>query len=69
VSRQLCSGVMALSNVQLHHYYRGIRSAAKVKEMILNGASRVGASGTKSIVAEWGQSTNSEESSAGTGGY
>ncbi|UZJ56959.1 hypothetical protein CBS101457_006279 [Exobasidium rhododendri] len=42
----------------------GIRSADKVKEMVLNGASRVGASGTKAIVAEWGTSSAANVSSS-----
>lgn len=43
----------------------GIRSAEKVKEMLLNGASRVGASGTKAIVTEWNGTPADKNSTSG----
>ena len=44
----------------------GIRTAEKVKEMVANGASRIGASGTRAIVAEFKTGTASQQA-AGSG--
>ncbi|PWN34843.1 deoxyribose-phosphate aldolase [Meira miltonrushii] len=44
----------------------GIRTAEKVKEMVANGASRIGASGTRAIVAEFKTGATSQQA-AGSG--
>lgn len=50
----------------------GIRTAAKVQEMVANGAARVGASGTRAIVSEFGSASATlaaaAEAGASTGG-
>lgn len=41
----------------------GIRTATKVKEMVANGASRIGASGTRAILAEFKTGDKAQQSS------
>lgn len=46
-----------------------IRSYETLKEMVLNGASRVGASGTRKIVQEAQGNVTGQESQGQAGGY